>query len=370
MLGLHFPALSKGYFILNLSCRGEPNPFRHGIPHAPPRPFHTSVDNAIIITIIHLASFPGLIGSTFTIVMHRRALLDAIINLTSPDKPVPLDTRRQYNDAHVSDLTGDMPYSLSSAATTDAQGPNSAPTLGTWYGWHSIPWSKWGPSISRWFDDDQSLTRWITTSAGQRWAVLKPVDRDNYQISIIDFNPYNIHHAPSDLPGNLVVERQGTFLIHDDAFAENIEMGLGCVIYTAPEIYDFDGLLMEEERLLGLKVCVCYCFASLYAYVGRPTILGMSKRLQSFILAENSALYVCIQMIYINLSFRWQCWIAVLYVCNNTTSLIIDTSMTAKKRQVTRHEFCVIMAFNMGKSMGMYFAAMSSLLHLFRPSST
>lgn len=256
ILGLRFPALSKGYFILNLSCRGEPNPFLHDIRHAPPRPFHTSVDNAIIITIIHLASFPGLFGSTFTLVIHRRALLDAVTNLTSLHKLLPPDVRRQCNDAQVSDLTGDMPYSSSSAVTADAQAPDSAPAVGARYGWYSFPWSAWGPPISRWFDDDQSLTRWITTSAGQRWAALKPVDREHYRISIIDFNPYNIHHAPSDLPGELAVERQGTFLIHGDAFAENIRMGLSCMIYTAPELYDFDGLLMEEERLLGLKVCV------------------------------------------------------------------------------------------------------------------
>jgi hypothetical protein len=38
-------------------------------------------------------------------------------------------------------------------------------------------------------------------------------------------------------------------------------MGLGCVVYTAPETYDFDELLMEEERLVGLKVGPQYGFA-------------------------------------------------------------------------------------------------------------
>ncbi|KAF8673473.1 hypothetical protein AX14_005391 [Amanita brunnescens Koide BX004] len=74
-----------------------------------------------------------------------------------------------------------------------------------------------------------------------------------YQISIIDFNPYNIHNVPSDLPGKLIVERRGTLLSHGNTFAEDIEMGLGCIVYTAPEVYDFDGLLVEEERLVGVK---------------------------------------------------------------------------------------------------------------------
>ena len=51
-----------------------------------------------------------------------------------------------------------------------------------------------------------------------------------------------------------MIERKGDRLGRGHAFAEDIEMGLGCTIYTAPESYDFDGLLMEEERLLGLKV--------------------------------------------------------------------------------------------------------------------
>ncbi len=83
------------------------------------------------------------------------------------------------------------------------------------------------------------------------------------RIRIIDFNPYNIHLAcmdvkrGQDLTGEMVIERKGDHLGRGHAFAEDIEMGLGCTIYTAPELYDFDGLLMEEERLLGLKVRVC-----------------------------------------------------------------------------------------------------------------
>ena len=103
-------------------------------------------------------------------------------------------------------------------------------------------------------------------SAGQRWAVLNSVDNGCYQISIIDFNPYNIHNVPSDLPGKLIIERRGTLLSHGNTFAEDIEMGLGCIVYTAPEVYDFDWLLMEEERLVGLKVCI-YTVACIHPYL-------------------------------------------------------------------------------------------------------
>jgi len=55
------------------------------------------------------------------------------------------------------------------------------------------------------------------------------------------------------LPGELVIRGKGEYFDHGNIFAEDIKMGLGCVIYTAPEKWDFDKLLMEEERLLGLK---------------------------------------------------------------------------------------------------------------------
>ena len=158
-----------------------------------------------------------------------------------------------------------MRYSLSSFISSDSQEPLPDSSSGCAYAAYSIPWSDWGPPISRWFDDDQTQTRWITVSAGQRWAVLDPFEDHGSiksRIRIIDFNPYNINRAIAvsgggggqDLEGEMVIERKGDHLGRGHAFAEDIEMGLGCTIYTAPESYDFDGLLMEEERLLGLKV--------------------------------------------------------------------------------------------------------------------
>jgi hypothetical protein len=279
ILSLQLPTLSTGNFIFALSCRGEPNPYLHGIPHAPPRPFHCSADSAIIVTIIRLV----ILGSTFTLVMHRRALLDTITKLASPDTPFPADIPCQSNDALITESVSNIPaHSLSSAILKDA------PTLGECYNWCSIPWSEWGPPISRWFDGTRSLTRWITVSAGQRWAVLKRVDSGKYRISIIDFNPHNVHRVPPNLPGTFVVERSGAFSDHHGAFAADVQMGLGCTVYTAPEVYNFDGLLMEEERLLGLKVCVYARALRLSVLtINRPILPGTLKRLPSSILTEN-----------------------------------------------------------------------------------
>ncbi|KAF8626710.1 hypothetical protein AX14_011434 [Amanita brunnescens Koide BX004] len=177
-----------------------------------------------MITDIHLQSLSNVCGyhsSVATLVMHRRALLDTITNLTS----------RQSSDAFISEYDGNIP----------------------------IPWSEWGPPISRWFVNDSNrpliLAMRPPVSAGQRWAVLDPDDHDYYRISIIDFNPYNMHNVPSDLPGKFVIEQPGT-LSSCDVFAENIQMGLGCTRYTTSEVYDFNKLLMDEERLVGVKMTV------------------------------------------------------------------------------------------------------------------
>ncbi|KAF8344628.1 hypothetical protein F5887DRAFT_969911 [Amanita rubescens] len=275
ILSLCFPALSRGHFILNLVCRGEPNPYLHTLAYAPSRPFHASPDASIIITIIRLASFPGLLGAAYTLIIHRQSLLTTISNLTTHPSflTLPLNTNHHHfhhlNRSIITTPETEMRYSLSSFFSSDSHelfstssSSSDSSSLGGTYGVYSIPWSEWGPPISRWFDDDQTQTRWITVSAGQRWAVLDPSEEDNgmkSRIRIIDFNPYNIHRAcvvvdHDGLAGEMVIERKGDYLGRGHAFAEDIEMGLGCTIYTAPELYDFDGLLMEEERLLGLKI--------------------------------------------------------------------------------------------------------------------
>ncbi|KAF8327122.1 hypothetical protein F5887DRAFT_924936 [Amanita rubescens] len=210
------------------------------MPHAPPRPFHASVDDTVVITYIDITSPLSSSASAFTLFIHCRTLLETVSNLTCADEPVPLDIRHQSNTADVRDgPDSGVPCSFS-ALTTYSHAPAGWRNLQEgMYDVRSIPWSKWGPSISRWFNIDQMEIGWTATSVGQRWAVLDRVSDGNCRIRIVDFNPYNI------------IMTKGR---HDNIFAEDIKMGIGCTIYTAPEMYDFTGLLMEEEGLLGLKV--------------------------------------------------------------------------------------------------------------------
>ncbi|KAF8335207.1 hypothetical protein F5887DRAFT_1079286 [Amanita rubescens] len=247
-LVLRFPTLSKGHSIVGLhDCRGRPNP--HNTLRTSPKPFHTSADETMIMTIVSIDISPNQFGPKFALFMRRRSLLETIANLTRTGVPPPFDVRHHFNKAMNYNDSG-MPYSLSFAMDVEE-------ASGEAYSVNSIPWSEWGPPISRWLDAGNRARTTVMTSAGQRWTRLAPVDDDDerYRVSIINFNPYNVYNAQDNLPGWLVVGRKGDYFDHGNLFAEEIEMGLGCTIYTAPEVYDWHHLwLMDDESVFGLKI--------------------------------------------------------------------------------------------------------------------
>jgi len=258
VLGLCFPALSKGHSIIRLDdCRGRPGP--HNMLRTSPKPFHTSVDETMIITIVSIAISPDKFGPTFALFMRRRSLLETITNLTRKGVPPPFDVRHHFN-AELINYSG-TPFSFSFSMT----GSQAASSHREGYSVKSIPWSEWGLPVSRWIDAGNRARTWTTTPAGQRWVRLEPVDDgdEKHRVSIIDFNSYNVYNPQDNLPGDLVVGRKGDYFDHGGVFAEEIKMGLGCTIYTAPEVYDYDTWFMDEENVLGLKVCARHDFAIL-----------------------------------------------------------------------------------------------------------
>ncbi|KIL54198.1 hypothetical protein M378DRAFT_134515 [Amanita muscaria Koide BX008] len=217
ILALQIPAISHDYSLIRINCHGAPNPFLHSMPYFPPRPFFPSPANSIISADLYLESHQPIGGVTSqkscTIVMPRRALLDAIQK-----------------------------------------------------------WADWGPPISRWFLLDNPL--WIWCSTGQRFAFLSPHphDRSKEMLSVADFNQHNFPRTTDMMAplrgegknrgandnhekGNEKVE-EGELerFDHEGAFSEDVYMGLKCVVYHASGQYDFDGVFMDEERLLGLKL--------------------------------------------------------------------------------------------------------------------
>ncbi|KAM6490362.1 hypothetical protein JOM56_014126, partial [Amanita muscaria] len=237
ILSLQLPTFSVNYSINWIYCHGEPGPFIHSIPYFPPRPFIPSSENSIITVNFLLQSLPGL-ESAYKLVMHRRTLLDMIQKWTSP-------------------------------SLLEQQEASSASR----YNILQIQWADWGPSISRWF---QLVTGthmwWIFQSTGQRCVFLDPNPRDKRKsrVAVADFNLHNVgrnaeimaqlrrgegeHNSGNGINGEGENEAELEMLDHEGVFLEEVYMGLKCVVHHVPGEYDFDGVLMDEEILLGLKV--------------------------------------------------------------------------------------------------------------------
>ena len=144
VLGFCFPAMSKGCSIFSLDyCCGRPNP--HNVLRASPKPFHTSADKTMIITMVNITISPPQYDLTFALFMRWWSLLETITNLTQTP---PFDSVRYHANQEVINYDGfGTSYSLS--INTDCQAVSSWPADGEAYSMKSIPWSGWGPPISR-----------------------------------------------------------------------------------------------------------------------------------------------------------------------------------------------------------------------------
>ncbi|KAM6497491.1 hypothetical protein JOM56_007964 [Amanita muscaria] len=226
ILSLQLPAISHNYSIFSIYCNGEPSPLLHSMPYFPPRPFFPSSENSIITVNLCLEFFVGGVRHTYTLIMHRRALLDMIQKLKPPS------LLEQQED--------------------------------------------WGPPVSRWLKVNETYTAGFCQSTGQKYVFLDPNPRDKRKsmICVADFNLHNVRRNAemmAQLRGdsgegednggndnnvegkNEENEEELEILGHRSVFLEEVYMGLKCVVYHAPGEYDFDAVLMDEERLLGLK---------------------------------------------------------------------------------------------------------------------
>jgi hypothetical protein len=127
VLGLRFPALSKEYFIVRFDdCRGRPSSHATAL-RTSPKPFHTSVDETMIITIVNIAYLDGF-GPTFTLFMRHRSLLETITSLTQMGMPPPFDVRHHFNKELISSDESGAPCSFSfagfQAASSHKEGYN------------------------------------------------------------------------------------------------------------------------------------------------------------------------------------------------------------------------------------------------------
>jgi len=241
---LHLPPLTHGASIRSLICRAEPNPASSGpvaIPSTSGRPFRDKADDAIIIFDV---SYHPSGHEWFTFIVHRRALfahIPAAHRASAPFCSVPDET--------------------------------PAPV--------QVPWSAWGPAATRWFEGEHTSMAWITRTAGQRAVTLE--NRMPTPIIVRDFNLYAVRAARAlmvasgqshqgnlsrQLPnGNrMTLKVEDTLLSAGSIFEEDVRSSLPYVEIVTRNEYHYGGVMIDDERILGLEVCSQFflCRQSVY----------------------------------------------------------------------------------------------------------
>jgi len=232
---LHLPPLTLGASLHNLYSRSEPNPTGSGsdtMSSPSGRPFHDKAEDAIIIFDIAYRHFSG--SDWLTFIVHRRALLAHI----------PAVYRTSVPFCSAPDL---MP----------------APV--------QVSWPTWGPPVTRWFKGEHTSTGWITRAAGQRTVTLG--ESIPTPIKVRDFNPYAVRAAcalaaasvsgqlkqgnwSKQLPnGNqMTLHVEESMLTADYIFKEDVRSSLPYVEVVTQNEYHYMGVMVDDQRILGLKV--------------------------------------------------------------------------------------------------------------------
>ncbi|KAF8063143.1 hypothetical protein FPV67DRAFT_1782712 [Lyophyllum atratum] len=292
LLSLELPTLNLGQFMLTVNCRSEPGPTLNGTPHSN-QPFHAAPEDAIVIFNLRL----GHAGIAFSLFVHRSALLSLAREAQA------LETYARYwgdisvgavmNDGKMELMEHRMPETIVEIEPQPDQA--GAPVV-------YMHWQDWGPPVTRWFDADDMPTRWITTSAGQRcvmsiedveamdedelWAEeLRPElghhwyvngtgsswdQRGGPPLTVLDFNPVAIQRMLAERGAEQWIEHQKegrrTLMkvvttpskLKADAFKDPVESALPYVSLACwpprGQRFEFAGVLMDEERLLGIRV--------------------------------------------------------------------------------------------------------------------
>ena len=123
-----------------------------------------------------------------------------------------------------------------------------------------IPWTSWGPPITRWFPaDDSNATQWITTTAGQRGVMCRSHPELARQYVVLDFNPESLRRAEIlalDPSTRVHCYRNHEVMPADGLFKNPVVCKLPFVVCTSEGSYAWDGAMIDEERVLGLEVHV------------------------------------------------------------------------------------------------------------------
>ena len=230
---LHLPPLAENASLGYYYCRAEPNPTGSGpiaISPSSDRPFRDKAEDAIIV--FNMTYYSGGPRDQLKFIVHRRALL-----------------------AHIP--------TAHRTCTPFCSLPAPIPAV------VQVPWSKWGPHATRFLTRNSPAMYFITTTAGQRAVTLE--NRMPSPIIMRDFNPYAVRAARAlaaengqseqrnwsqQLPnGNrMTLNVEDSVLTAGFIFKEDVRSSLPYVEVVTQDEYRYGGVMMDDQRILGLKV--------------------------------------------------------------------------------------------------------------------
>jgi hypothetical protein len=231
---LHLPPLARRAKVTSLSCHGESNPTGSGplaIPVPSNRPFRDKAEDAIMMFTLFIHAHLIDRKYPFTFIAHRHALF-----------------------AHIP--------AAHRACAPFCSPPVPMPALA------QVPWSAWGPATTRWFQTMPWGSLNLRT-AGQRAVALDYTMQT--PITLRDFNPYAVRTARAlatasgqsqqgnwskQLPnGNsMSLKVEDTVIAARSIFKEDVRSSLPYIEIVPKTEYEYDDILIDEERILGLKV--------------------------------------------------------------------------------------------------------------------
>ncbi|KIK54672.1 hypothetical protein GYMLUDRAFT_898711 [Collybiopsis luxurians FD-317 M1] len=230
---LGLPAIHAGFMISEFACRCAPNPILSTPDDQ--RPFRSSPEESIMVFHLNIAPIDPRIPVPFIFFAHRRTFLNLLLLSERPKTAM-------------------------------------------------MPWANWGPPVTRWLHARAIPTEWITTTSGSRYAFISShAPALPQQVVLFDFNQNHVRKVAmdkrrSDPPyrgvfGQFLEEVEATtntlkpqklwqrIWIEDKpdtyeqlkVFKEEVGGRLPYVAVKSKQVYDFHGILMDDERLLGIK---------------------------------------------------------------------------------------------------------------------
>ncbi|KAJ3838295.1 hypothetical protein F5878DRAFT_725430 [Lentinula raphanica] len=229
-LSLALPVIHPGFMVSEFACRGAPNPVLSNCDTS--RPFHSSPYESIMVFHLTISPIEPRVPIPFVFFAHRRSFLQLLDEAEIRPKP-----------------------------------PRSTP----------IPWAEWGPPRTRWLRARSIPTEWITTTSGQRYAYVGARAPGPPQpVTVLDFNQNHVRRVRKnlknqqspyhgifsdnvtadegeDLTRRIWVEESRDTHEQMKVFAEDVGGYLPYVGVKSAKPYDFHGVLMDDERIIGIK---------------------------------------------------------------------------------------------------------------------